>query len=101
MPISKRKPLAPLVGALRSVKSECKVVMKASAERNGFRGKVDVDVFGPRDKSAQVVCKTVQWAPIVRSEEQNDVCETRRCAVPFFFGGVFAGAVEDHAEAAW
>src|SRR6266478_548122 len=31
--MSKRKPLAPLVGALRSVKSECEVeVMKASAE---------------------------------------------------------------------
>ena len=33
MSMSKRKPLAPLVGALRSVKSECEVeVMKASAE---------------------------------------------------------------------
>ena len=33
MSLSKRKPLAPLVGALRSVKSECEVeVMKASAE---------------------------------------------------------------------
>jgi intermediate cleaving peptidase 55 len=31
--MSKQKPLAPLVGALRSVKSECEVeVMKASAE---------------------------------------------------------------------
>lgn len=31
--MSKRKPLAPLVGALRSVKSECEVeVMRASAE---------------------------------------------------------------------
>jgi len=62
--------------------------------------KVSVDVFGARDKSAQVVCEIVQWARIVRSEERDDVCEARRCAVPFFFGRVFAGAVEDRAEAA-
>jgi intermediate cleaving peptidase 55 len=36
MSMSKRKPLAPLVGALRSVKSACEVeVMKASAEISG------------------------------------------------------------------
>jgi hypothetical protein len=64
-------------------------------------GQVDVDVFGARDKSAQVFCETVQRARIVRSEERNDICEARRCAVPFFFGGVCAGAVEDRAEASW
>ena len=63
-------------------------------------GKVDVDVFGAGDESAQVVCEIFEWARIVCSEERDNVFEARRCAVPFFFRGVFASAVEDCAEAA-
>jgi hypothetical protein len=63
-------------------------------------GDVGVDVFGAGDEGAQVVCEGVEGSRVVCSEERDYVSEARRCAVPFFFGGVFAGAVEEHAEAA-
>lgn len=61
--MSKRKPLAPLVGALRSVKSECEVeVMKASAEI-----------------SARAHAKvSLGWAHVVR-EGKNGFTDGARC----------------------
>ena len=63
-------------------------------------GHVGVHVFGAGDEGAQVVYEGVERARAVCAEERDDVREARRRAVPFFFGGVFAGAVEEHAEAA-
>ena len=63
-------------------------------------GNVGVDVFGAGDEGAQVVCECVEGPRVVCSEERDDICKARRCAVPFFFGGIFARAVEQHAEAA-
>ena len=63
-------------------------------------GHVGVHVFGAGDEGAQVVHEGVERARVVCAEERDDVREARRRAVPFFFRGVFAGAVEEHAEAA-
>ena len=63
-------------------------------------GNVSVDVFGAGDEGAQVVCECVEGPRVVCSEERDDICKARRCAVPFFFGGILARAVEQHAEAA-
>lgn len=54
--MSKRKPLAPLVGALRSVKSECEVeVMKASAEISArAHAKVSFGVRGRNNRLLMV-----------------------------------------------
>ena len=64
------------------------------------RRHVDVHVLGARGECAQVVGKVLEGARVVRAEECHDVLEARRCAVPFFFGWVFARAVEERAEAA-
>ena len=63
-------------------------------------GQVGVHVFGARDEGAQVVYEGVQRPRVVCAEERDDLREARECAVPFLFGGVFACAVEEHAEAA-
>ena len=61
---------------------------------------VDVHVLGARRECAHVVGKVLERARVVRAKERHDVLEARRRAVPFFFGWVFARAVEEHAEAA-
>ena len=61
---------------------------------------VDVHVLGARRECAQIIGKVLERARVIRAKERHDVLEARRRAVPFFFGGVFARAVEEHAEAA-
>jgi hypothetical protein len=67
---------------------------------SGGRGHVKVHVLGARGERAQVIGEVLEGARVVGAEERDDVFEARRCAVPFFFGRVFARAVEEHAEAA-
>ena len=63
------------------------------------RRHVDVHVLGARRECAEVIDKVLERTRVVRAEERHDVLEARRRAVPFFFGWVFARAVEEHAEA--
>ena len=64
------------------------------------RGYVDVHMFSARGERAQIIGKVFERARFVGAKHAHDVLEARRRAIPLFFGGVFARAVEEHAEAA-
>ena len=74
--------------------------VKTVEEVSGGGGHIDVHVFGAGGEGAQVIGEVLEGARVVGAEERDDVFEARRCAVPFFFGRVFARAIEEHAEAA-
>ena len=76
------------------------MTVKTVEDVSGGGEDVDVHVLGAGGEGAQVVGEVLEGARVVGAEERDDVFEARRCAVPFFFGRVFSGAVEERAEAA-